>query len=115
MGWWISLEKDGEYCEVPFFKWGGTVPIDGTSEASISVTYNYSLYYYQTIDKDEGIRWLNGRKARETIERLENSLKELGSEFSGDYWEQTPGNAGRIIDILLTWAYLHPEAIWRIN
>ena len=122
MGWWISLfdPNEAEETRMPLevseaHQEGGVIAIGGSPEASMSVTYNYSEYYYDTIDKENGFRWLNGKTAKETIVRLENAITELGTEFSGDYWESTPGNAGKILQTLVKWAYELPDAVWGVS
>lgn len=80
--------------------------------ASITITYNYSVYYYKTIDETEGIRWLYGKEASETIERLQKAIETLGTKRSSNYWESTSGNAGYMLSILLDWAEQFPDAIW---
>ena len=122
MGWWISLfdPNEAEETRMPLevkeaHQEGGVIAIGGSPEASMSVTYNYSKYYYDTIDDEDGFRWLSGKTARETIVRLENAITELGTEFSGDYWEATPGNAGKILQALVKWAYELPDAVWGVS
>ena len=122
MGWWISLFDaiEPEETRMPLeltesHQEGGVIAFGGSNEASMSVTYNYSEYYYNTIDKDEGFRWLNGKTAKDTIIRLEKAVKKLGTDFSGDYWESTEGNAGRILQTLVKWAYELPNAVWVVN
>jgi hypothetical protein len=61
------------------------------------------------------VTWLHGKKAEETIERLEKAVKELGTERNNDYWNATDGNAGYALNILLTWAKDHREAVWRVS
>jgi hypothetical protein len=113
------LEKNGKTCEVPNHIEGGTYAIGGTTEASLNVTYNYSCFYYWFLDKEQGLKWLVGKKAKDTIVRLDKAVHILteeagfgGNVYEKDYWACTPGNAGHALKILLSWAKLHPEAIW---
>jgi len=93
---------------------GGTIAIGGDNCASMNVTYNYGFFYYHFLDKDLGIRWLYGKKAKDTVERLEAAIKILGTKkYEKDYWAPTPGNAGHALNVLLGWAKQHPEAIWQ--
>jgi hypothetical protein len=64
---------------------------------------------------NNGIHWLNKKKASKTIERLEEAVKELGTEKSNNYWESTPGNAGYALSILLKWAKQYPDAIFEVS
>jgi len=91
----------------------GVAVVDGTTNAEISITYNYSKYFRETIDNEDGIRWLYGKNAKECVPRLHGAIRELGTVRVGDYWLATPGNAGAALDILLKWAKQHPEAIFR--
>lgn len=116
MSWWISLEDEkGHYVFVDHFFEGGTRNILGSDEASINVTYNYSKYYYKWINKEEGIRWLDGKKAKDTIKVLHIAINNLSEEESDDYWEATEGNARKPLMRLLQWANECPEGIWRVN
>ena len=122
MSWWISLDyADIRECLVPNHTEGGTYCLGntngevGTQEASLNVTYNYSPFYYQLINTEEGIRWLSGKTANETIPILENAVSVLGCEKTEDYWDANEGNAGYALSILLSWAKLHPDAIWSVN
>jgi len=97
MGYDISLVdfdrypvKVDRHCEG-----GYTIP-GGNTDATISVTYNYSNYFYSTIDGRSGIRWLYGHPASCCIGRLQNAIDILGTCKDDDYWESTPGNAGHI-------------------
>ncbi len=120
---------------VNHFKEGGTQPLNGTNEADLNITYNYGWFFFHLLDKDKGLRWLYGKKAKDCIKRLENAVKELGTnryyrhpdgfKFNNDkehdfetesmihdYWAPTPGNAGYALNILLEWAREHPEAVF---
>ena len=116
MSWWVNLENDnGESLKVSNHAEGGTYCVDGTDEASLNVTYNYSRYYYKHLDKENGLRALDGGTGKDWIERLKNAIKELGTKTSDDYWASTPGNAGHVLEVILVCAKEHPEGIWRVN
>jgi len=117
MGWDVDLINDqGQTVEVPLQQEGGIIAIGGSSCASMSVTWNYSKFYYEHVDKEQGFRWLNGKKAKDTIDRLSKAILELGTSQSYmGYWASTKGNAGHILNIMLQWAKLHPEAEWEIS
>ena len=116
MGWWIYLNGEGEEALSvdPHFE-GGVLALGGMDKAEISVTWNYSEYYFKHIDEENGIRWLHEKKAKDTIVRLENAITALGTERSNDYWESTPGNAGHILQVLANWAHQHPEGEWYVS
>lgn len=90
---------------------GNLVPVAST-DPSIDITYNYSEFYYKTIDKEQGIRWLYGKTGRETLPALGNAVMELTINYSSDYWEKTAGNAGYALAHLLMWALQYPDGIW---
>lgn len=117
MGWDVDLiDEQGQTVEVPIQQEGGIIAVGGSPYASMSVTWNYSKFYYEHLDESEGFRWLNGKKAKDTIERLSKAILELGTEQSvRGYWEGTKGNAGHILKIMLDWARLYPEAEWGIS
>jgi hypothetical protein len=106
--------KNGHTLKVKAFSEGGTRRIveGGETNAWVSVTYNYSKYFYDTIDSELGIRWIYGKKGSECIQRLESSLKQLGMKRDNDYWKPTPGNAGVIVALLLDWCKQKPEGIF---
>lgn len=112
MSYDVSLERDGRPVEVQQHSEGGTYVIGGTNSAELNITYNYSPYFYEHLDKDKGLRWLYGRKAKDCITRLEQAVKALGTKQSHDYWEKTAGNAGYALNILLGWAKQHPDAMF---
>jgi hypothetical protein len=110
---------------------GGTMPIDGYTESDFNITYNYGWFYYQCLDKDNGLRWLYGKTGKETIERLAKAIIELGTNLYFrlpelkrldeitkedriyDYWCPTPGNAGAALEPLLSAAKEFPHGIWK--
>lgn len=114
MGYWVSLfGDDGEHVTVPRHQEGGVVVVGGSCEAHISITYNYSPIYRGMAAFS--LRDLNGKRAGETVSILESVVKCVGTaNDSDDYWEPTPGNAGRAAAVLLEWAKLHPQATWRV-
>lgn len=80
---------------------GGTYVQGGTNEASLNITYNYSKFYYETIDKEDGLRWLHDKLAGETVDRLFAAVKILGvNRYTDEYlvikadltWGQLSGN-----------------------
>lgn len=106
------LDEDGRSIAVENHEEGGTYVLGGTPTADLNVTYNYSRFYYEHLDSEKGIRWLYGKKASETVERLEKAVAVLGVQQHSDYWRKTSGNAGYALAILLRWARQHPTAVW---
>jgi hypothetical protein len=104
------VDEEGETCTVERHKEGGTYVLNGTEEAHLNVTYNYSGDLHQALDEDDGIRWLYNKTGAECLERLKGAVKVLGTTRSDNYWEKTPGNAGYALSILLKWAKEHPTA-----
>lgn len=90
----------------------GTMQMDGETEAHINITYNYGQIFRDTIDKDQGIRWLYGKKAKDTIDALITAMTRLKNDFSEDYWEATEGNAKLALMNLLELAWMYPEGVW---
>jgi hypothetical protein len=116
MSFWVSLnDKNGNSEEVEKFKDGGTYNLHGSDEASLNITYNYSTFYYEHLNADNGLRWLDKKTAKNTIEALEYAVDVLGTSQDSDYWSSTPGNAGYALSILLSWAKQYPESRWRVN
>jgi hypothetical protein len=119
MSYDIDLVKDGKVCEIPNHTEGGIFALGGSTKASLNVTYNYACFYYWFLDKNLGLKWLFGKQAKDTIERLEKAVYILTEEagfgsniYEKDYWASTPGNAGHALKVLLSWAKLHPDAKW---
>lgn len=112
MGYDVSLCDERGPVEVPSHTEGGTIRVGGSDTASISITYNYSFFFYHFLDREQGLRWLYGKTGQETIARLEQAVETLGTRRHDDYWTATPGNAGHILSVLLGWARAHPQAVW---
>lgn len=115
MSYDLGLYQDGDQdrpVQVQLHTEGGTYAMNGTTDAELNITYNYSSFFYEHIDQEKGLRWLYGRKAKDCIDRLAKACEALGVEQSQDYWESTPGNAGHALYILLEWAKQHPEGVF---
>jgi len=85
--------------------------LGGTREATMDITYNYSPFYYKTINEKNGLRHLHGMKASRAIPILKQAIRILGTTPSYNYWTSDAGNAGKALATLLTWAEQHPNAI----
>ena len=83
MSYDIYLRDGDETVQVPVHSEGGTYVLGGTTEGHLNLTYNYSPHYREHIDPEKGIRWLYGKRAGDTIERLESAIAALGT----DRWE----------------------------
>lgn len=112
MSYDVSLVLEGKPVAVAPHEEGGTYALGGLPEASLNVTYNYAKLYYEFLDSEKGIRWLYGKKAKDTLDRLAHAIAMLGTERDPDYWKPTAGNAGYALSILYKWARENPEAVW---
>lgn len=112
MSYSIKLCYDGEPAIVDSHTEGSLICIGGSTEAAMDITYNYGHFYHQLIDAEQGIRWLYGQKAEDTIFALWGAIAVLGTYRDEDYYAPTPGNAGYALSILLSWAEQHPDAVW---
>lgn len=101
--------------QVERFQDGGTQVMGGSTEASLNITYNYSPYYYEVLDKENGLRFLNNKRAGDVIAVLESAVAALGTYRDDDYWAKTPGNAGFALSILLAWARQYPDATFSVS
>lgn len=111
MSYGITLKdpvtKETIQFELPHFMRGGTYAVDGTKEAWLSVTYNYSHYYYEATDKDPrfahdevscyyadgttgpikteyGIRGIYGKTGAESIPMLEDMIQRITEKYQKD-------------------------------
>lgn len=109
MSWWITL--DDPETELPAkvdqFEEGGTYPLGGTDDAELYVTYNYGELF--------DFHWLDGKKASDTITKLQDAVTDLGIDKDPDYWLPTPGNVGYACNLLLQWAKQYPDIVWAVS
>lgn len=118
MSYWVYLgDEKGDTVKVSRHAEGGTYALGGTDKAELNVTYNYGQFYrsYLCGDEESGLKWLNGKKAKDTTSKLETAIAALGVEQDEDYWKPTPGNAGYALSILLAWAKEYPEAVFTVS
>ncbi|MEK7092133.1 MAG: hypothetical protein AAB907_00750 [Patescibacteria group bacterium] len=115
MSWDVYLTKNGKPVEVNRHCEGGIYAVGGSTEADLNVTYNYNPFYYQFLDKEKGLRWLDQKITRDCTHRLYEAIKKLGTNRDKNYWASTPGNAGYALVILLDWAKEHPDAIFEVS
>jgi hypothetical protein len=116
VGYHITLgtyykNKDGQFeitpAQVQKHKHGSSYCTNGTTEATISVTYNYSKFFR--------FGMLDGCKARNVTKLLENLKEILKDDKTDDYWEATEGNAKVIIEILIQWTKQHPDCFFEVR
>lgn len=118
----IELVENGKICQVERHKEGGTYAVDGTTDASLNVTYNYAWFWYKFLDAEKGIHFIDGKKAKDCIDKFEKCIHELvtpscfgnGEHRFENYWAPTAGNACHILKILLKWSKQYPEATFKI-
>lgn len=113
---------------------GGTYAVGGTTEAWLNITYNYAKFFYDTIDKEEGIRWLYNKSVANTIPTLRDAIEKLDEQAKDfvyvkppdmkfgevvhksaneeDYWASTPKNAADSLRNLVRLATLAPHGVW---
>lgn len=116
MSYWVYLkDDDGGMVPVPRHSSGGTAAVAGVTQAELNVTYNYSDHFYDTLDEDDGLRWLDGKTAKDVEDDLRAAVDELGTDQDEDYWNDTAGNAGHALSILLDWAQQHPDATFEVS
>ena len=93
---------------------GGTFVVNGTNDCELNITYNYSSLFYEVFPDDEGLRWLETKRGKESITILEKAVERLGTKRDSDYWKATMGNAGHSLSILLDWAKEFPNGRFAI-
>lgn len=118
MGWDISIRdpQTGQTLETeqPHALAGGTYQPDGTREAWLRVTYNYSLHYRDIWGADS-LDHINGLTRDECLPLLEAAVAQLGTTTVPDYWASTPGNAGKALADLYFLLKLCPaDAVVRV-
>jgi len=91
---------------------GGTYAVGGTNELTLNITYNYSIFYRETIDSEKGLRWIYGKTGEEVLPVLEDAVGFLGVKQSDNYWEATPGNAGHALLGLIAFCKLRSDGIF---
>ena len=120
MGFSIYLMGKEKPVQVPRHNEGSIMQCDpvglqGTTAAEILFTTNYNLEaYHQMIGKI--LKYiLDGQHAKDTIPILTKVVNRCGTITHKDYWGGTAGNEGAITALMLAWAKLHPDAIWKVS
>ena len=127
------VTKETVHFDAPHQMAGGTYAVGGTTEAWLSVTYNYAQWYYKdgvfpdNGEDNSGIRSIYGLSGAESIPVLEHAIKTLESmtedltekeiqEYkgggAGGYWTPTRANANRPLYQLLAMSKMRPDAAW---
>lgn len=91
---------------------GGTYAVGGTCELWLNVTWNYSHFFHETIDKEKGIRAIYGLTGAQSIPVLNRAIISLPDDVDKDYWKATGGNAKRALLQLREFARMRPDGIW---
>lgn len=101
------------HSEAPHDMHGGTYRVGGTTELSLSITYNYARYFYRNdVFGDDGIRAIYGLSGAESIPLIDKAIMALGDNVSADYWVGAEGNAKRPLYQLLDMAKMRPDGVW---
>lgn len=85
------------------------------THAECNITYNYGPKIREVMHPD-GVRWLYGQRAAQTIPALVLAREKLGQEpdaLDADYWTPTDRNVHNALTILLTLAINCPEGVWQ--
>lgn len=98
--------------ESPHQMKGGICAVGGTREMWLNVTYNYGKFYYEVMDKEDGIKVIFGKIGAESIEILKSAISKLDDDVSDDYFEATEGNAKKALCSLLAMAQMRPDGVW---
>jgi hypothetical protein len=116
MGVDLRLTRDGETVFVEMHTEGSTYLVGGSTEADIAITYNYSKTYrraYEALELEyKGMCGMfENRVAGDCIPEFTAVVAYLGTEKSQNYWDDTPGNAGHALSVVLGWCRQHPDAL----
>ena len=96
--------------EEPHFIRGSMYPIGGTTELSLSITYNYARYYYEATEGDErftskvapkgGIRGIYGKTGAESIPMLKDMIERINAKYHDEdgQWRVTEREKRRYYD-----------------
>jgi len=94
---------------------GRDYAVGGVPSAELNVTYNYSDHIREATGWEDSLWDLDGEVAEDVVDDLRDAVGELGTEQAEDYWDDTPGNAGHALSILLSWAEENPSATFSVS
>ena len=118
MSYYIELQdaKSHEVLEInePHYMRGCNFQLGGSTELSLSVTYNYSSIFKKVMG-EKGIRNIDGKTGQESIKILSDAILKLKDNISDNYWDATEGNAKRSLQYLKTMAEMRPDGIWWVE
>ncbi len=110
------VSRDPLQLDAPHHMRGGTYAIEGTTEAHLNVTYNYSDHFFRVFAIAggglRGIRTIYGMTGAESIPVLDAAIAELDDDINNNYWNPTEGNAKRALMQLRALATLRPDGVW---
>jgi len=106
MSWDIYLTNPGgESFKVKNHNEGGIINLlGGWDEPEM----NLPVQYLRIFDFED----LAGKTAAESIPILEETVAVLGTQRSGNFYDQSFGNVGYICNVLLGWAKQFPTGVW---
>ena len=95
MGYSIHIKNanDGSWVELPQkhnFA-GQTYCVGGTTEAWMSITYNYWPLFHKYIDRGDGIRFIYGKSLKEADAILNNAIEGIKNDSPEVFQEEPPG------------------------
>lgn len=115
MSWDFWMEEEKHTC-----------PICGRSAPPLdyddNYTYNVSPMFYEAIEQNEGIRFLDGKTGKECTPILEHAIDDM-LNYPSKYDKMAEGNAGwgdrtgamKLLSRLLRWCSASPNAIMRVT
>jgi len=114
MSFMVELKIGNSMAVVPSHKIGDSYYMDGSTSGKTEISYKYSQLL-KILDDDLGLKWLSGKVASDTIERLEIAAQQLGTEPGEDIWKIDRGTVGHILKTLAGWAKANPTAVWEVS
>lgn len=127
MGFDVSLQMNGQSVQVESHTHGSIYVVGGTTDAEMSVTYNYSHLWPillgrkpDSMTEDNpgyGLApWIHGKKAADCQRLFEEAIEKWKAQLPyQDYWAPTIGNALAVIKVLHEWGTQYPDAVWVID
>lgn len=127
------VTKEPIQLDTPHQMRGGTYAMNGTTEAWLNITYNYSRWYHKpgvfadTREESKGIRTIYGMTGAQSIPVLEEAIRRLNEDpddltpeeireyeahDAGGYWTPTKANAIKPLHQLLAFARMRPDGVW---